>query len=275
MNELIQMITDGKVLIVPVIGAIVFGIKCLVSSEIDLVFYSRSKQLITRLVKWLFVMVYFGGIYFAIAVSTLNNDIQLKPWVKGVNAICCIVIVVAFILLFVLYLLGLSSSKRKQAMAVGKGFVIGNLLCIVACVTSAVALGIEEVLLFCGMPTDTSLAAICAIVIAIVLLQTACMYLYIEWFRYICPIHIYVELNVKDEDLVPERNEIGDKHKKKQILYPLYETGNDMLMCKIKSDKKEDLYIRISKDKLKNVPIHVMHGDNSAKVEKMDSQEGS
>lgn len=40
MNELIQMMTDGRLLVVPIIGAIVFGVKCLVSSQIDLFCYS-------------------------------------------------------------------------------------------------------------------------------------------------------------------------------------------------------------------------------------------
>lgn len=272
MNELIQMMTDGRVFVVPIIGAIVFGVKCLVSSEIDLVFYSRFKQLVTRLVKWLFGFLYFFVIYFAIAEVALNSDMKSQPWIKCVNTICCIVIVAAFVLLLVLFLLVMISPKVKKFMMRGKGFILGNVLCLGVCVASAVAFGIADLLIFCEASKDTSLIVICIIIIGIALLQNACMYLYVEWVGYICPIHIYVELDIKDDDKGKTEYNVNGENKKKQVLYPLYEVENGMLMCKIKSDKKEDLYIRISKNKLKNVAIHVQHGDDSIEADSEDNE---
>lgn len=272
MNELIQMITDGRVLLVPIIGAIVFGVKCLVSSEIDLVFYSRFKQLVTRIVKWLFGFLYFFVIYFAIAEVALNSDMKLQPWVKCVNAICCGVIVVALALLLLFFLLVMIFPKVKNFTTKGKGFIIGNVICVGACVASAVAFGIEDLIIFCEASTDMPLIVVCIVIMGIALLQTACMYLYIEWLGYICPIHIYVELYVKEDDKGKTEYNVDGENKKKQILYPLYEVENGMLMCKIKSDKKEDLYIRISKNKLKNIPIHVKHGDDSIEADSEDNE---
>ena len=74
MDKVIQMITNGQLTIAVIVSAVAFFLKLLLSSEIDQVFYSRTRQLMTKIIKWI------ADVWEGYEISTIETvgGVELK-----------------------------------------------------------------------------------------------------------------------------------------------------------------------------------------------------
>lgn len=249
MDKVIQMITNGQLTIAVIVSAVAFFLKLLLSSEIDQVFYSRTRQLMTKIIKWIAAVIYLCLIYFALAV----NAPDFQPWsdfyLNIMNIGCCIVIVITIVFFALVYLLSEVSERVRNAIKSDKVFTIINVVCAIAVVALVISVGIEDWMIFSMVPADEELSGevlknICIIVIYLSVVPILGLFFYTSWLKNICRKVIYIE------------------YKNGQILYPMYEVEKGILMCKVETAGKEQLYMRVPKSKLINKMIHVKNVDD-------------
>lgn len=249
MDKVIQMITNGQLTIAVIVSAVAFFLKLLLSSEIDKIFYSRTRQLMTKIIKWIAAVIYLCLIYFALAVNALGFEAWSEVCLKIMNIVCCIVIVITIIFFALIYLLSDMSERVRNAIKSDKVFTIINVVSAIAVVALVISVGIEDWMIFSMVPADVELSKevlknICIIVISLSVVPTLALYFYSSWLKNICRKVIYVE------------------SKNGRILYPMYEAEKGILMCKVETAAKEQLYMRVPKSKLINKMIHMKYVDD-------------
>lgn len=243
------MITNGQLTIAVIVSAVAFFLKLLLSSEIDQVFYSRTRQLITNIIKWIAAVIYLCLIYFAIAVNAHGFEAWSEVCSNILNIVCCIVIVITIIFFSLIYLLSDMSERVRNVIKSDKVFTIINVVSAIAVVALVISVGIEDWMIFSMVPADEELSGevlknICIIVIYLSVVPILGLFFYTSWLKNICRKVIYIE------------------YKNGQILYPMYEVEKGILMCKVETAGKEQIYMRVPKSKLINKMIHVKNVDD-------------